>query len=134
MAKFIITVGGVYSGVGKGIASASIAFLMSLRGQKVTCIKFDPYINTSASVLSPGEHGESYCTDDGWECDLDLGNYERLAGIPMSRDNICTSGSIYEELIEEQKQGKYLGQTVQINPHFSDKVKEKLLKVSAEQD
>jgi len=132
MSKYIIIAGGVYSGTGKGVSCASIAFLMKQRGHSVQCFKLDGYGNIDAGILSPREHGESIVTEDGIECDLDVGHYERIAGIEVSRKNICTSGAIYKELIEEQENGKYLGQTVQIIPHFTNKVQERFLEIGKE--
>ena len=103
MAKYIIVCGGVISGTGKGVASASIAFLLKLRGHKVNYIKFEPYLSSDAGVLSPIEHGECFLCDDGKETDLDLGTVERIAGINMSSQNICTSGTLYKELIVGQE-------------------------------
>lgn len=127
--KFIIVVGGVYSGTGKGIACASVALLMKLRGHTVQYIKFDPYLNVNAGLMSPNEHGEPIVTEDGLEADLDLGHIERIVGINVSRKNIYTSGQLYKELIEEQENGAYLGSTVQLATHFSQKVKEKMLEI-----
>jgi CTP synthase len=126
MAKHIIVCGGVYSGTGKGIACASMAFLLKQRGHSVQCTKFDSYININAGVLAPREHGEVFLTHDALEADLDLGHYERIAGIETNKNSLCTSGMLYKELIEEQEDGKYLGQTIQIIPHLTDKIQEKL--------
>lgn len=125
MGKFIIVVGGVYSGTGKGIAAASIGFLLQKRGSKVQLMKCDPYLNTNAGTMNPRQHGEVFLCDDGSETDLDLGHYERLAGIEMSARNIFTSGTIYQELFQEVEMGKFLGQTIQVMPHVTDKVKAK---------
>ncbi len=125
-AKFIIVTGGVISGTGKGVSAASIGLLLKLRGHTVQILKFDPYLNVNAGILAPREHGECFLCDDGTEADLDLGHYERIAGITVSKNNICTSGSIFKELIAEQEQGDYLGQTVQIIPHVTDKIQNKL--------
>ena len=133
-AKYIVVVGGVVSGTGKGISAASIGFLLGLRGLKVVPIKFDPYYNLNAGILRPGEHGEVFLCEDGSETDLDLGYYERIIGTTVSSRNICTSGQLYSELFEEQKKGKYLGQTVQTIPHVTDKIQEKLLDLGKEAD
>lgn len=130
MAKYIIVAGGVFSGTGKGVAAASIGLLMKLRGFNVELIKFDPYLNVNAGILAPREHGETFLTDDGSETDLDLGHYERITGITVGARNICTSGTIYKEIIEQQESGKWLGETIQVSPHVTNKVQEKLLSVS----
>ena len=126
MAKYIAILCGVISGTGKGISAASIGFLLSLRGHKVQPIKFDPYFNTNAGVLAPREHGEVFLCDDGSETDLDLGHYERIIGTPVSVRNIMTSGTLYKELLAEEEEGKYLGQTVQVIPHLTDKIQARL--------
>jgi len=126
MAKYIAILGGVISGTGKGISAASIGFLLSLRGHKVQPIKFDPYFNTNAGVLAPREHGEVFLCDDGSETDLDLGHYERIIGVHVSSKNILTSGTLYKELLTEEEEGKYLGQTVQVIPHLTDKIQDRL--------
>jgi CTP synthase len=132
--KYIIVVGGVISGTGKGVSAASIGLLLKFRGHRINLIKFDPYLNTNAGVLAPREHGECFLCDDGTETDLDLGHYERIAGINMSKNNICTSGTLYKELVEEQEEGKYLGQTLQLSPHITDKVHERLLDLGKDKD
>ena len=132
MAKYIAILGGVISGTGKGISAASIGFLLSLRGHKVQPIKFDPYFNTNAGVLAPREHGEVFLCDDGSETDLDLGHYERIIGVPVSGKNIMTSGTLYKELLAEEEEGKYLGQTVQVIPHLTDKIQNRLKELGKE--
>lgn len=132
--KYIIVVGGVISGTGKGVSAASIGLLLKFRGHRIDLIKFDPYLNTNAGILAPREHGECFLCDDGTETDLDLGHYERIAGINMSKANICTSGTLYKELIEEQEEGKYLGQTIQLSPHITDKVHERLIELGKDKD
>lgn len=122
MAKYLFVVGGVISGAGKGVCAASIGFLLRQRGFEVEIIKLDPYLNVNAGVLAPREHGECFLCDDGTETDLDLGHYERIAGITVSQDNIATSGILYKELIEEQERGDYLGQTIQVIPHLTNKI------------
>jgi CTP synthase len=134
MCKYLIVVGGVISGTGKGVSAASIGLLLKFRGHKITLIKFDPYLNTNAGVLAPREHGECFLCDDGTETDLDLGHYERIAGINVSKENICTSGNLHKELIEEQESGKYLGQTIQVIPHFTDKIQERLEELGKDKD
>jgi CTP synthase len=126
MAKYIFVTGGVISGTGKGIGAASIGLLLKLRGHTVSIIKFDPYLNVNAGILAPREHGECFLCDDGTETDLDLGHYERIAGTTVSHKNICTSGTLYKELIQEQEDGKYLGETIQIIPHLTGKIHDRL--------
>lgn len=130
--KYIAILGGVISGTGKGISAASIGFLLNLRGHKVQPIKFDPYFNTNAGVLAPREHGEVFLCDDGSETDLDLGHYERIIGGPVSGKNIMTSGTLYKELLAEEEEGKYLGQTVQVIPHLTDKIQARLTELGKE--
>jgi CTP synthase len=132
--KYIIVVGGVYSGTGKGVAAASIGLLLKFRGHRIDLIKFDPYLNINAGILAPKEHGECFLCDDGTETDLDLGHYERIAGINMNKNNICTQGTLSLELNEEQQLGKYLGQTIQVSPHMTDKVHERLLDLGKDKD
>lgn len=134
MCKFIFVVGGVYSGTGKGIATASLGLLLKLRNLKVQIAKFDPYLNTDAGILAPREHGETFVLDDGKEVDLDLGSYERITGIQMSSKNIYTSGTLYKELIEEQENGKYLGKSIQIIPHVTDKIQNRLIELGEGKD
>lgn len=133
-AKYIIVAGGVISGTGKGVSAASIGLLLKFRGHKVSLIKFDPYLNTNAGVLAPREHGECFLCDDGTETDLDLGHYERIAGISVNKNNICTSGTLHKELVEEQEKGKYLGQTIQLIPHITDKIQQRLLDLGKDHD
>jgi len=132
--KYIVTVGGVISGCGKGVASASIGLLLTMRGLRVKAIKCDPYFNVNAGVLAPREHGEVYLCEDGTEADLDLGTYERIIGTQMSAQNIFTSGTLYKELIAGEEQGKYLGQTVQTTPHVTDLIQERLVTLGRDAD
>lgn len=134
MAKYIFVAGGVISGTGKGVSAASIGLLLKSRGHNITLIKFDPYLNTNAGILAPREHGECFLCDDGTETDLDLGHYERIAGVNVSKLNICTSGNLYEELISEQKRGDYLGETIQVIPHVTNKIENRLLKLGDKHD
>lgn len=134
MCKYLIVSGGVISGTGKGVSAASIALLMKQRGHKVTYIKFDPYLNTNAGILAPREHGECFLCDDGTETDLDLGHAERIAGINVSKINIATSGTLHKELIDEQESGKYLGQTIQVIPHLTDKIQQRLIDLGNDHD
>jgi CTP synthase len=129
MCKFIFVVGGVISGTGKGIAGASMGMLLKQRGHVVQAIKFDPYLNVNAGVLAPREHGEVFLCDDGSETDLDLGSYERIIGIDVSSKNILTSGTLYKELLNEEEEGKYLGQTVQVIPHLTNKIQDRLVEL-----
>jgi CTP synthase len=132
--KYIIVAGGVFSGTGKGVSAASIGLLLKLRGHRVDLIKFDPYLNRNAGILAPSQHGECFLCDDGTETDLDLGHYERIAGINMSKLNICTSGTLHKELDEEQEAGKYLGQTIQVVPHLTNKIIDRLTQIGRDKD
>ncbi len=127
MAKYIFVTGGVTSSLGKGIISASLAKLLQERGFKVTIQKFDPYINVDPGTLNPYEHGECYVTDDGAETDLDLGHYERFLNIPTSQDNNVTTGRIYQTVINKEREGAYLGKTVQVIPHITDEINRRAL-------
>jgi len=134
MSKYVIFCGGCFSGTGKGVAAASVGLLMKLRGHKIQILKFDPYLNVNAGVLAPREHGECFLCDDGSETDLDLGHYYRLAEVETSAKNIYTSGMLYKELIEEQENGKYLGQTVMVIPHVTDKIQHRLEELGQDND
>ncbi|MBM3432676.1 MAG: CTP synthase [Bacteroidetes bacterium] len=123
MAKYIFVTGGVTSSLGKGIIAASLAKLLQARGLRVTIQKFDPYINVDPGTLNPYEHGECYVTEDGAETDLDLGHYERFLSIYTSQANNVTTGRIYQTVIEQERQGVYLGKTVQVVPHITDEIK-----------
>ncbi|WP_191906887.1 CTP synthase [Adhaeribacter soli] len=125
--KFIFVTGGVTSSLGKGIISASLAKLLQARGFSVTIQKFDPYINIDPGTLNPYEHGECFVTDDGAETDLDLGHYERFLNIPTSQANNVTTGKIYNHVITQERQGAYLGKTVQVVPHITDEIKRRML-------
>lgn len=124
--KYIVVSGGVISGVGKGLATASIGKILQQNGYKVTAIKIDPYLNYDAGTLRPTEHGEVWVTDDGGEIDLDLGNYERFLAIDLPRHNNLTTGQIYHTVIERERRGEYLGQTVQPVPHITDEIKQRV--------
>ena len=126
--KYIFVTGGVVSSLGKGIISASIGKLLQARGYKVTIQKFDPYINIDPGTLNPYEHGECYVTEDGFETDLDLGHYERFTGIHTTRDNSITTGRIYKTVIDRERHGDYLGKTIQVVPHITDEIKERMLR------
>lgn len=127
MAKFIFVTGGVTSSLGKGIIAASLAKLLQARGLKVTIQKFDPYINVDPGTLNPYEHGECYVTEDGAETDLDLGHYERFLNIYTSQANNVTTGRIYQTVINKEREGAYLGKTVQVVPHITDEIKRRML-------
>ncbi|MDR0333190.1 MAG: CTP synthase [Dysgonamonadaceae bacterium] len=121
--KYIFVTGGVVSSLGKGIIAASLGKLLQARGYKVTIQKFDPYINIDPGTLNPYEHGECYVTVDGHEADLDLGHYERFLNIQTTKDNNITTGRIYQNVIEKERRGDYLGKTVQVIPHITDEIK-----------
>lgn len=127
MTKYIFVTGGVTSSLGKGIIAASLAKLLQARGLKVTIQKFDPYINVDPGTLNPYEHGECFVTDDGAETDLDLGHYERFLNIPTSQANNVTTGRIYQTVINKEREGAYLGKTVQVIPHITDEIKRRML-------
>lgn len=131
MAKFIFVTGGVVSSLGKGIATASIGLLLKSRGIKVTLQKFDPYINVDPGTMNPFQHGEVFVTDDGAETDLDLGHYERFIDEDLSKDNNLTAGQIYQSVIEKERQGVYLGKTIQVVPHITGEIKERIRKLAA---
>src|SRR6202047_2536445 len=126
MVKYIFVTGGVTSSLGKGIISASLAKLLQARGLSVTIQKFDPYINIDPGTLNPYEHGECYVTDDGAETDLDLGHYERFLNIPTSQANNVTTGRVYQTVINKEREGAYLGKTVQVIPHITDEIKSRI--------
>ena len=123
MTKYVFVTGGVTSSLGKGIISASLAKLLQARGYRVTIQKFDPYINIDPGTLNPYEHGECYVTEDGAETDLDLGHYERFLNVPTSQANNITTGRIYQNVINREREGQYLGKTVQVIPHITDEIK-----------
>lgn len=124
--KYVFVTGGVTSSLGKGIISASLAKLLQARGYSTTIQKLDPYINIDPGTLNPYEHGECFVTDDGAETDLDLGHYERFLNVPTSQANNVTTGRIYQNVIEKERKGEYLGKTVQIIPHITDEIKERI--------
>ena len=127
--KYVFVTGGVASSLGKGIVAASLAKLLQARGLRVTIQKFDPYINIDPGTLNPYEHGECYVTEDGAETDLDLGHYERFLGVYTSKANNVTTGKIYHTVITKEREGAYLGKTVQIIPHITDEIKRRMLKL-----
>ena len=126
MVKYIFVTGGVSSSLGKGIFAASLAKLLQGRGYSVTIQKFDPYLNVDPGTLNPYEHGECYVTEDGAETDLDLGHYERFLNVPTSQMNNVTTGRIYQTVINQEREGKYLGKTVQVIPHITDEIKRRM--------
>ncbi len=126
MAKFIFVTGGVVSALGKGIAAASLGNLLASRGLKVTLQKFDPYLNVDPGTMSPFQHGEVFVLDDGAECDLDLGHYERFTNTILNQDNNLTAGRVYETILTKERKGEYLGCTVQVIPHVTDEIKRRI--------
>src|SRR5690606_5714460 len=124
--KYIFVTGGVSSSLGKGIIAASLAKLLQARGYRVTLQKLDPYINVDPGTLNPYEHGECYVTEDGAETDLDLGHYERFLNQSTTQANNVTTGRIYQSVIEKERRGDYLGNTVQVIPHISNEIKERI--------
>lgn len=134
MTKFIFVTGGVASSLGKGVIASTLGRLLQNRGYKITIQKFDPYINVDPGTLNPNEHGECYVTIDGYECDLDLGHYERFTDIKTTRWNSFTTGRIYREVIDKERRGEYGGKTVQVVPHITDAIKQNMLRTSVEND
>ena len=124
--KYIFVTGGVTSSLGKGIIAASLAKLLQAQDFKVTIQKFDPYINVDPGTLNPYEHGECYVTEDGAETDLDLGHYERFLNINTSQANNVTTGRVYQSVIEKERRGEFLGKTVQVIPHITNEIKERM--------
>ncbi len=134
MSKFIFVTGGVVSSLGKGIAAASIGKMLESRGLTTTTIKCDPYLNVDPGTMNPFQHGEVYVTDDGAETDLDLGHYERFTNAHVGKDSNITTGKVYYSVITKERRGDYLGKTVQIIPHITDEIKNRIKKVSKDQD
>ena len=124
MARYIFVTGGVVSSLGKGLSSASLAYLLKSQGYKVRVRKMDPYLNVDPGTMSPFQHGEVFVTDDGAETDLDLGHYERFTNISAKKSDNITTGRIYSDIIKKERRGKYLGKTVQVIPHVTDRIKE----------
>jgi CTP synthase len=124
--KYIFITGGVTSSLGKGLAAASIGCLLERRGIKINMLKMDPYINVDPGTMSPTQHGEVFVTDDGAETDLDLGHYERFTSLTLTRENNFTTGKVYLQVIENEREGKYLGKTVQVVPHITDEIKRRI--------
>ncbi len=134
MTKFIVVVGGVISGVGKGVSTASLGRILQEYGYSVTAVKIDPYLNFDAGTMRPTEHGEVWVTSDGGEIDQDLGNYERFLGKLIPRTHNITTGQVYNRVIEKERKGEYLGKTVQIFPHITNEVKERIKKAAEGHD
>lgn len=128
--KYIVVTGGVISGIGKGITSSSIGLLFQSMGYVVSMIKIDPYLNVDAGTMSPYEHGECFVLGDGGECDLDLGNYERFLNVNLTRNHNITTGRIYANVISKERNGEYLGATVQVVPHITDEIMDQISKTS----
>ena len=134
MIKYIFVTGGVISGIGKGITTASLGRLLINRGFKVIVVKIDPYLNVDAGVMNPFQHGEVFVTRDGAETDLDLGNYERFLGIDLNKYSNFTTGSVYKEVIEKERRGDYLGETVQLIPHITDEIKRRIYQIGEDNE
>jgi CTP synthase len=134
MNKYIFVTGGVCSSLGKGVAASSIGNLLEGHGLSVNLVKIDPYINVDAGTMNPYQHGEVYVTDDGAETDLDLGNYSRFTNSPLSRDNSITTGQVYQEIIRKEREGRFLGRTVQVIPHITDEIKQRIIKIGDKPD
>jgi len=128
--KFIFITGGVMSGLGKGVTTSSTAKLLQLAGYRVSCVKIDPYVNYDAGTMNPVAHGEVFVTEDGGECDMDIGNYERFIDIAMTREHNITTGRVYLDVIRAEREGRYLGQCVQIIPHVTDAIRNAVLKIA----
>lgn len=132
--KYIFVTGGVCSSLGKGIATSALGALLEMRGYKLQMIKIDPYINVDAGTMNPYQHGEVYVTDDGAETDLDLGNYTRFTNTEIGINNSITTGQVYQEVIQGEREGKHLGRTVQVVPHITDSIKQRIFKVGKRKD
>jgi len=134
MARYIFVTGGVVSSLGKGLSSASLAYLLQSRGYRVRLRKLDPYLNVDPGTMSPFQHGEVYVTDDGAETDLDLGHYERFSGVSAKKSDNITTGKIYNDVLKKERKGEYLGKTVQVIPHITDRIKEFIKNDSSKED
>ncbi|MFH0916824.1 MAG: CTP synthase, partial [bacterium] len=130
MAKHVFITGGVVSSLGKGITGASLGRLLKSRGLKVSIQKFDPYLNVDPGTMSPFQHGEVFVTDDGAETDLDLGHYERFIDVNLTRASNVTSGQIYQSVINRERRGDFLGGTIQVIPHITNEIKERIVRVA----
>ena len=124
--KYIFVLGGVMSGLGKGIAASSIGYLLKQADVSVTIMKLDPYLNVDPGTMNPYQHGEVFVLDDGSETDLDLGHYERFIDVNMTKNNNATAGQIYSKVLEQERKGEYLGETVQVIPHVTDEIKNRI--------
>ncbi|MFQ5440543.1 MAG: glutamine hydrolyzing CTP synthase [Nitrosopumilaceae archaeon] len=131
--KFIFVTGGVMSGLGKGVTTSSIAKLLQLANQKVSCIKIDPYLNYDAGTMNPIAHGEVFVTEDGGECDMDIGNYERFLNQNIPKNHNITTAQVYSKVIESERKGEYLGACVQIIPHITDEIKNRIKKIAEDE-
>ena len=134
MARFIFVTGGVVSSLGKGLSSASLAYLLQSRGFKVRLRKLDPYLNVDPGTMSPFQHGEVFVTDDGAETDLDLGHYERFSGISSKKSDNITTGKIYSDVLKKERKGEYLGKTVQVIPHITNRIKDFIKNDTSKED
>jgi CTP synthase len=134
MARYIFVTGGVVSSLGKGLSSASLAYLLQSRGFKVRLRKLDPYLNVDPGTMSPFQHGEVFVTDDGAETDLDLGHYERFSGISAKKTDNITTGKIYSDVLKKERKGEYLGKTVQVIPHITDRIKDFIKNDTSKED
>jgi CTP synthase len=132
--KYIFVTGGVVSSLGKGVTSSSLGRMLIGHGLKIGMLKLDPYINVDPGTMNPYQHGEVFVTEDGAETDLDLGHYERFTGIDMHRMNNVTTGQIYDEVITAEREGKFLGKTVQVIPHITNAIKDRIKRVGAGKD
>ena len=132
--KYIFVTGGVVSSLGKGLTAAALGTLLEHRGLKVVLQKFDPYLNVDPGTMSPYQHGEVYVLEDGAETDLDLGHYERFTSGKLTRKNNLTTGQIYEAVLAKERRGDYLGKTVQVIPHVTDEIKQRIRQVGQFQD
>ena len=134
MTRYIFITGGVVSSLGKGITSASLGAILEARGLNITMLKLDPYINVDPGTMSPFQHGEVFVTEDGAETDLDLGHYERFSRTTMSQKNNFTAGRVYEEVLKCERRGDYLGATIQVIPHITDKIKQRVIDGAGDAD
>jgi CTP synthase len=132
--KFIFVTGGVMSGLGKGVTTSSIAKLLQLANQKVSCIKIDPYLNYDAGTMNPTAHGEVFVTNDGGECDMDIGNYERFLNQDIPKSHNITTAQVYSSVIEAERKGEYLGACVQIIPHIADEIKNRIRRIAKDEN
>ena len=128
--KYIYVFGGVLSGLGKGIVASSLGYLLKSRGYKVIIQKLDPYLNVDPGTMNPYQHGEVFVLDDGSETDLDLGHYERFIDVNLSKLNTTSSGRVYWDVLERERRGDYLGDTIQVIPHITDEIKDRINRVN----